>query len=134
MIIDTSALIAVLRAEDGYEAIVRIFNTDVSKSMSAGSLIEATTVIINRFGNDKVPRLMDLVDEARIDIVPTVRADVTIAAAAYARYGKGMGHSAQLNFGDCFAYALAKRTGEPLLCVGNDFAQTDIPLVPLEPA
>lgn len=131
MIVDTSALIAVFKAEEGYEKVVRVLASSTPKSMSAGSLIETLTVVIRRFGSQHVGRVLAIVDEARIDVLPVEQRDAHFSAAAYARYGKGMGHPAQLNFGDTFAYALAKRTGEPLLCVGEDFPQTDLSLVPL---
>ena len=102
--------------------------------MSAGSLVEAVTVATKRLGSVGVKKLLALVDTFAIEVVPVEVSDASITAFAYARYGKGMKHPAQLNFGDCFAYALAKRTGEPLLCLGNDFARTDLTLVPLEAA
>lgn len=136
---DTSALVAVIQREDGYEAIARILREAADLRMSAGSTIEAATVLGGRYAREGLETLFDLIRDSDITIVPVVDGDVDAAAEAYLRYGKGTGgkdkpNPAKLNFGDTFAYALAKRTGEPLLCTGDDFAQTDIPLVPLEPA
>ncbi len=134
MIVDTSALMALILKEDGYETLLEVFEREGDLRIAAGTLIEAVTVAVRKRGDPGPRTVLRLVEEFDIDIAPTVAADAEIAADAYARFGKGQGHPAQLNFGDCFAYALAKRTGEPLLYTGNDFARTDIRVVPLPEA
>ena len=92
--------------------------------MSVASLLEASIVIGSR-GDATDTALDSFVDEAEIALKPVTREQVEAARGAWRRFGKG-NHPAALNFGDCFAYALARTTGEPLLFKGNDFALTDI--------
>ena len=94
--------------------------------MSAGTLIELTAVVVRR-----APHLREIEPERAladfdIEIEPVTLAQVAIAQGAYRAYGRGTTHAADLNFGDCFAYALAKATGEPLLFKGDDFIHTDV--------
>jgi ribonuclease VapC len=77
-----------------------------------------------------VPSLYDLVDELDCEVVPFDEPQAKAAIAAFARFGKGMGHRARLNFGDCAVYALAALRGEPVLATGHDFAATDLAVVP----
>ena len=93
--------------------------------MSAASLLEAAIVIGLRYGQEGDQDLDNFVQEAQIEVYPVTEAQITIARQAFRRYGKGK-HPAKLNFGDCFAYALARTLNEPLLFKGNDFSQTDI--------
>jgi len=84
-------------------------------------------MVVDRRGvPEALPILADTIMRAALDVEPVTLAQVEIAREAWARYGKGGGHPAQLNFGDCFAYALAKHLDEPLLIVGNDFVHTDV--------
>jgi ribonuclease VapC len=126
MIIDTSALIAILRDEpDARDCALAIENSR-SRRLSAANFVETALVIDGSRDPIASRRFDDLVKEAQIVIEPVTEAQARIAREAYRDFGKGSGHSAKLNFGDCFAYALAKVTGEPLLFKGDDFIHTDI--------
>ncbi|WP_405056412.1 type II toxin-antitoxin system VapC family toxin [Kribbella sp. NBC_01505] len=126
MIIDTSALIAILRAEPDAAEFAEAIETATSRRMSAATFLEAA-VVIDSQRNPVVSRRFDeLVGAAEIQIEPVTEAQARIAREAYRDFGKGSGHPAGLNFGDCFAYALAQESGEPLLFKGNDFSQTDL--------
>jgi ribonuclease VapC len=126
MIIDTSALLAILRDEPQALSCAKAIENTASRRISAANFVEAAVVI--DLSRDPVAsrRFDDLIKEARLVIEPVTEAQAKIAREAYRDFGKGSGHPAKLNFGDCFAYALAKATGEPLLFIGNDFAHTDI--------
>ena len=97
-----------------------------SPRISAGSLLEASIVLDARQPLRTSRRLDRLMADLRLDVVPVDEQQVNAARAAYRDYGKGSGHAAGLNFGDCFAYALAATTGEPLLFKGDDFTHTDV--------
>lgn len=127
MIVDTSALLAIVMAEpDADHFRQKILQSDSLPKMSAASYLEAGIVIDGR-KNPSVSRDLDwLIDEVEIEIVDITVEHAKIARAAYRDYGKGSGHKAQLNFGDCFSYALASQTREPILFKGNDFSQTDL--------
>jgi ribonuclease VapC len=126
MIIATSALIAILRDEPEARRFAEVIAAATARRISASTYVELGAVIDS--GRDPVAsRLVDgLLDAAHIVIEPVTEAQARIARDAYRDFGKGSGHAAGLNFGDCFAYALAKATGEPLLFKGDDFARTDI--------
>src|SRR5215831_8268899 len=96
------------------------------KRLSAANYLEAAIVIDGSRDPVASRRLDDIIAKASITIEAVTAGHAQIARAAYRDFGRGSGHPAGLNFGDCFAYALAKATGEPLLCKGNDFAQTDL--------
>ena len=125
MIVDTSALLAIFFGEPEAEDFARaIAGAEVSR-MSAANLLEAGIVADNQT-NPRTGRQLDaLVANFQLHIAPVTEEQVRIARQAYVDFGRG-NHPAGLNFGDCFAYALAKATGEPLLFKGDDFAQTDI--------
>ena len=127
MIVDTSALLAIVMAEpDADHFRQKILQSDSLPKMSAARYLEAGIVIDGR-KNPSVSRDLDwLIDEVEIEIVDITVEHAKIARAAYRDYGKGSGHKAQLNFGDCFSYALASQTREPILFKGNDFSQTDL--------
>jgi ribonuclease VapC len=127
MVIDSSALIAILGYEPEAEALAAAIQDDPVRLMSAASWLESAIVIEARHGSPGGQKFDELVDVAQIKIEPVTVEQATTARLAFRTYGKGR-HAASLNFGDCFAYALAKVSGEPLLCKGNDFSQTDIPL------
>ena len=129
MIVDTSALIAVLRNEPEAEACARALENSVVRRLSAANFVEAAVIIDANRDPIASRRFDELVREAQIIIEPVTEAQAQIAREAYRDFGKGSGHQAKLNFGDCFAYALAKVTGEPLLFKGDDFAKTDIKVV-----
>ena len=126
MIIDTSALVAILRDEPEARHFAEVIEAAKERRISAATYVEVGAVIDG--GRDPVAsRLVDrLLDAAQIVIEPVTEAQARIAREAYRDFGKGSGHAAGLDFGDCFAYALAQATGEPLLFKGDDFAHTDV--------
>jgi ribonuclease VapC len=126
MIVDTSALIAILRDEPEARSCAEAIAAAAGCRLSAASFVEAAAAIDGSRDPIASRRFDELVRAARIVIEPVTEAQARIARAAYRDFGKGSGHRAQLSFGDCFAYALAKATGEPLLFKGNDFAHTDL--------
>lgn len=126
MIIDSSALIAILRAEPEAAFCAKAIASAPVRRMSAASFVEIAAVIDGSRDPVASRRLDELIVEARIVVEAVTETQAQIARAAYRDFGKGSGHPAQLNFGDCFAYALAKAVSEPLLFKGNDFHQTDI--------
>src|ERR1017187_7574781 len=126
MIIDTSALIAILRGESEAKDCAIAIEIAAVRRLSAASFVETALVIDGSRDPIASRRFDDLVKEARIIVEPVTEAQARIAREAYRDFGKGSGHPAKLNFGDCFAYALAKATGEPLLFKGDDFVHTDI--------
>ena len=126
MIMDSSALIAVLREEPEGLSFMRIIDHSPACCISAANFVETAVVLDS--GRDPVisRRLEEFLSTAGIAIEPVTEQQAHIAREAYRDFGKSSGHPAKLNFGDCFAYALAKDKGEPLLFKGRDFAQTDI--------
>lgn len=126
MIIDTSALIALLQGESSAEAIDIATESATWRGISAATLLEASIVADGTSDPVRSARFDALVAGLDIEVVPLTAAHAAIARQAYRDFGKGSGHPAKLNFGDCFSYALAKERGEPLLYVGDDFAHTDI--------
>ncbi|MBI2943803.1 MAG: type II toxin-antitoxin system VapC family toxin [Candidatus Wallbacteria bacterium] len=126
MILDTSALVAILRNEPDAETFARAIEISDVRRISAASYVESGAVIDS--GRDPVAsrRLDELLAEAGILIEEVTAGQARIAREAYRDYGKGSGHPAQLNVGDCFSYALARETGEPLLFKGDEFSHTDI--------
>jgi ribonuclease VapC len=126
MIVDTSALIAILRDEPEAGACARAIENSAVRRVSAANFVEAALIIDASRDPIASRRFDDLIREAEIRIEPVTEAQARVAREAYRDFGKGSGHAAKLNFGDCFAYALAKITGEPLLFKGDDFIQTDI--------
>ncbi len=125
MIVDTSAFVAIIKNEpEANRCKTAIVSAD-SLWMSAANLLEGFTVIDRMNDVDAVEDFRLLLIESAVRIAPVTEAQVYIAREAFARFGRGR-HPAKLNYGDCFAYALAHETGEPLLFVGNDFGQTDI--------
>ncbi|MDQ2694558.1 MAG: type II toxin-antitoxin system VapC family toxin [Pseudomonadota bacterium] len=126
MVIDTSALVAVLQDEPERRTFNETLEAAERCSMSAASFVETSMAIESRYGPEGV-RILDLfVSKARIALVPVDVDQAYLAREAFRRYGKGR-HPAGLNYGDCFAYALAKvLDDEPLLFKGEDFARTDI--------
>lgn len=126
MIVDTSALMAILIAEPDARHFAEAMARGGPLRMSAGSWIELTAVLVRRFPDLAANQPERLIEELDIAIVPVTVEQARIGQAAYRTYGRGTQHPANLNFGDCFAYALAKATGEPLLFKGEDFARTDV--------
>jgi ribonuclease VapC len=129
MIVDTSAIVAILRDEAGAAMFSRIMATSPTLRISAGTYVELG-VVIEGMRDPVLSGAMDrLLEESRIRIEPVTESQARIARTAYQRFGRGSGHAARLNFGDCFAYALARELGEPLLFKGDDFRLTDIEIV-----
>lgn len=126
MIIETSAIVVILREEPERRSFVGAIERAASRRMSAASYVEAAIVTDANRQPLLSRRLDDLVQRFRVIIEPVTEEQARIARQAYRDFGKGSGHPAQLNFGDCFAYALAKVTGEPLLFKGDDFIHTDV--------
>jgi ribonuclease VapC len=126
MIIDTSAVIAILRAEPDAATYATAIEQATVRRLSAANFVEAAAVIDGSRDPVASRKLDDLLAEAEISIAPVTAAQAHLARSAYRDFGKGSGHPARLNFGDCFAYALAKESGEPLLFKGDDFTHTDI--------
>lgn len=126
MIVDTSALIALLRDEPEATSCATAIAGAATRRISAANFVEAAIVIDSSRDPIASRRFDDLCREAALIIEPVTEAQARIARDAYRDFGRGSGHAAKLNFGDCFAYALARITGEPLLFKGDDFAHTDI--------
>jgi len=126
MIIDSSAVIAILRNEPG----AKMFTDAVEQApicrISAATFVEAAAVADGTRNPVLSRRFDDLLRDAQILIEAVTETQARIAREAYRDYGRGSGHPAKLNFGDCFSYALARETGEPLLFKGADFSHTDI--------
>jgi ribonuclease VapC len=120
MVIDSSALIALLLGEPETDEFVTAIAGSSIRLISAASYLETTIVMLNRSGSEGQRKLDRLLTDLAATVFPFT------LDQAYKRYGKGSGHPARLNFGDCFTYGLAKLTGEPVLFKGNDFSRTDL--------
>jgi ribonuclease VapC len=125
MVLDTSAIIAILFEEEEAERFARAIEAAAVRLLSVANWVETGLVVLARKGEQGFNDLERFISDAAIDRVQIDPANGALAIAAFRRFGKGR-HAARLNFGDCFAYALAKATGEPLLFKGGDFALTDI--------
>ena len=130
MILDTSAIVAVILGQAESAVLARAMLADAPSAVGAPSLAEAAIVLQARLGPRGLADLHGFLAEFAVHAVPFGDEHWRAAEKAFARYGKGR-HPAGLNFGDCLTYAVAKLSGRPLLCVGGDFAQTDLTLVPL---
>ena len=126
MIIDTSAIIAILRDEPEAPSFANAIAGAVTRRISAVNYVEAGAVIDASRDPVASRRFDDLFRAAELVIEPVTESQARIAREAYRDFGKGSGHPAALNFGDCFTYALAKSAGEPLLFKGDDFTRTDL--------
>jgi ribonuclease VapC len=130
VIVDTAALIAILSREPGFEVLDDAITRAPSCRLSAAGFVETSIVVESRGGAEARRFLESLLRRASISIESVTVEQALPAREAYSDYGKGR-HPAGLNFGDCFSYALAKATGEPLLFIGDDFRKTDvIPALP----
>ena len=130
MIVDTSAIVAVVLRESGFQAVLDRLEGGEPLAVGAPTLTEAALVLSIRLDRDARPKLARLLQEYEIAVVPFAAAHWDEATEAFLRFGKSR-HPAALNYGDCMSYAVAKVAGQPLLCLGRDFAQTDLSLVPL---
>jgi len=126
VIVDTSALIAILHEEPEMESFSRAVASDAHPKMSVVSYVEAGVVVDADRNPIMSRKLDDLVRVFGIELVPVSMEQGMAARMAYRDFGRGSGHPARLNFGDCFSYALAKERGEPLLYKGKDFSATDV--------
>ena len=124
MIVDTSAVLAVLFREADAAHYARMIATASPCRLSVANLLEAS-IVIGRRGAATDGDLDLFIEDGAIELMPVTLEQVDFARRAWRRFGKG-NHRAALNFGDCFAYALAETTGEPLLFKGDDFAHTDV--------
>jgi ribonuclease VapC len=126
MIADTSALIAILKGEPEAAAFKATLLQSPSVRVSAATYLEAC-IVVDGFKNPLLRTRFDtILEETGIEIEPFTAEQARIARQAYRDYGKGSGHPAQLNFGDCFSYALARVKREPMLYKGDDFMHTDL--------
>lgn len=125
MVIDTSAVLAILNNEPERRRFNEAIEAAAVRLISAASLLETAIVLESRYGERAEADLDLFIHRARIDVVPVDADQVEVARLAFRRYGKGR-HPAGLNFGDCFSYALAQATGHALLFKGDDFRRTDI--------
>lgn len=126
MIVDTSAVVGILKEESGWEILSETLDSTDQISISAATYLEAS-IVVDRWKSPTLSRrLDDLLDRFSIVIEPVTAEQAHIARQAYRDYGKGSGHPANLNFGDCFSYALARAKREPILFKGDDFNHTDL--------
>ena len=125
MVIDTSAIMAILLGEAAAGQLVEALEADRTRLVSAATVVETSLVVLGRFGEMGDPQVDRLLRGIGAEVVPVGLEQVAIARDAALRFGRGR-HPAALNFGDCFSYALAMESGEPLLFVGEDFAKTDV--------
>jgi len=127
VILDSSAVVAVVLGETGYETLRRRIVLAASVGIGAPTLLESELVLTGRMGEAARAQLLTLVTDGNVAVLPFDEEHWREAGSAFLRYGKGR-HPAGLNYGDCMTYATARLAREPLLCLGNDFAQTDIEL------
>jgi ribonuclease VapC len=125
VILDSSAVVALLLREPGHERLLATLATAPSVGIGAPTLVETTIVLSARLGRDARGLVSRFLDEADVTLVPFTDAHFGTALDAWLRFGRGR-HPAGLNFGDCLSYATARIAGQPLLFTGDDFAQTDL--------
>jgi ribonuclease VapC len=130
MVIDTSALVAILQREPERRPFIEAIEAADARLMSVATFVEISIAIEARHGAEGLRDLDHFIARAGIELVPVDAEHGKVACRAFSRFGKGR-HRAGLNYGDCFAYALATSTGEPLLFKGDDFVHTDVTLVDL---
>ncbi|GAB4272372.1 MAG: type II toxin-antitoxin system toxin ribonuclease C30 [Deferrisomatales bacterium] len=125
MVIDTSALLAILQDEPERRAFNEAIEAAEARCLSAASFVEVSIVVEARYGSEGLRYLDLFLDRAGVELVPVDAEQAREARLAFSRFGKGR-HAAGLNFGDCFSYALARVLGAPLLFKGDDFGRTDV--------
>lgn len=128
MVIDTSAIVAILRNELKAETLRRAIVADTVRLVPATCVFEARMVLVSRRGEHALAEIDLWLTKIAADVIAVDADLVDVATQAWLTYGKGR-HPAGLNFADCFSYALAKRSDEPLLFIGDDFSKTDIQAV-----
>ena len=125
MVVDSSALVAILRGEPEEPAFRNAIRTAPNRLLGAPTRVEASMVALGRRGEPGLEQMQALIERLELEVVSRSDDHAKLAIEAFQRFGKGR-HSANLNYGDCFSYALAKATGEPLLFKGDYFLKTDI--------
>jgi len=125
MVIDTSAVLAILQGEAERRSFIEAIESADSTRMSVASFVETSIVIESRYGAEGLRDLDRFIARASIELTPVDQEQGQLARLAFSRFGKGR-HRAGLNYGDCFSYAAAISLGEPLLCKGDDFSHTDV--------
>jgi ribonuclease VapC len=131
MVVDTSALVAILRREPERRAFIEAIEAADTRLMSVATFVEISIVVEARHGAEGLRDLDHFINRAGIELVAVDAEHGTLARGALSRFGKGQ-HRAGLNYGDGFSYALAISTGEPLLFKGDDFVHTDVMIVDLD--
>ncbi|WP_084102775.1 type II toxin-antitoxin system VapC family toxin [Demequina sp. NBRC 110051] len=126
MIVDSSAIIAIIDAEPDFKRLVAALTAADNLALSSATLVEIHAVIYRRRRADDIRRVDRLLQEFGVEVVAFDAHQARIASEAYREYGRGSGHAANLNLGDCYSYALAMASDEPLLFVGDDFTHTDV--------
>lgn len=129
MILDTSAVVSMFMQEDGHDALIESLSKAAAVAIGAPTLVEAGIVLTVRMRLDARPLLTRFLQDFGIAVVPFGEDHWREALDAFDRYGKGR-HAAALNLGDCFSYAVASLSEQPLLCVGDDFRRTDLAVLP----
>jgi ribonuclease VapC len=127
MVIDTSAVLAILQREPERRTYLEAIEAADTLRMSVASYVEGSIVIESRYGPEGLRDFDRLISRAGIELVPVDEEQGQLARSAFSRFGKGR-HRAGLNYGDCFSYAAAISLGEPMLCKGDDFIHTDVPI------
>ncbi len=131
MVIDTSALLAILQREPERRTFIEAIEAADAVRMSVATFVETSIVIDSRYGPEGLRDLDQFIAGANIELIAVDHRQAHLARSAFSRFGKGR-HRAGLNYGDCFSYAAAMSVREPLLSKGNDFIHTDVPLSKLE--
>ncbi len=126
MIVDTSAIVAIALNEPDRDRLIDALLDEADPKMSAATAVEVAAVLIRRMAPEDFRRVQRLIDQLGIRTVPVDDDHAASAIRAYRDFGRGSGHRARLNLGDCYSYALADVTGEPLLYAGEDFSHTDL--------
>jgi ribonuclease VapC len=132
VILDSSAVIAILLREPGHDRLRDHLAASEQVGIGAPTAVESSLVLCSRVGRAGKTLLARFLQEAEVEVVEFTADHWTVAADAFVAYGRGR-HRAGLNFGDCMTYAVAKLAGEPLLCLGDDFPATDLQLAGLAP-
>lgn len=127
MIVDSSVAVAILLREPGYDQLLERLESEAEPGIGAPTLTETGLVLTGRLGSNALSILARFLQETGLVVIPFVDEHWPVAVDGFRRFGKGR-HPAGLNFGDCLTYAVARLADEPLLCQGDDFAKTDLPL------
>lgn len=126
VIVDTSAVVSIVLGEPGSDGLAALLLDSTGSHIAAPTVVELGAVLTRRLRPEDQRRLEELMRAWEIEVVAFDSEQASVAVAAYRDFGRGSGHPANLNPGDCFSYALARVSGEPLLYVGNDFSHTDV--------